>query len=300
MLKTLTEIKMGKTHCEYDAHKSNGFPFAVYYSDIEKYVGQYIPMHWHREFEISIVLHGSVKFFIDSEEIILSEGDGVFVNSNIFHGMNKFGDHSEFVTAVFDSAFISGDEWQSPFMSKYIKPLIVNKSLAFCPLKKAIPWQRECLEQMKNVYAIVREEDFAFEFLLREALSKILINNIKNSRETTDSVISANENSVFEMCEYIKENYARDICVKDIAVSGNISERECYRRFKNTMLTSPMKYLESIRIKKATELLSDNDLSVTNICFSVGFSNGSYFSHKFKEIIGCSPLEYRKLCAKRD
>lgn len=300
MLKTLTEIKMGKTHCEYDAHKSNGFPFAVYYSDIEKYVGQYIPMHWHKEFEVSIVLHGSVKFFIDNEEIVLSEGEGVFVNSNIFHGMNKFGDNSEFVTAVFDSALISGDEGQSPFMPKYIKPLILNKSLAFSLLQSSVPWQQECIELMKNVYTLVKKEGFAFEFAVREALSKIIINIIKNSRDVISSVPLAKESAVFEMCEYVKENYAKNISVKDIAASGNISERECYRSFKSSMLTSPMKYLESIRIKKATELLGNAELSVTDICFSVGFSSGSYFSHKFKEIIGCSPLEYRKLCTKRD
>lgn len=62
MLKTLTEIKMGKEHCQYDAHKSAGFPFAVYYSDIKKYLGQYIPAHWHREFEISLVIRGKGAF----------------------------------------------------------------------------------------------------------------------------------------------------------------------------------------------------------------------------------------------
>ena len=87
MLKTLTEIKMGKEHCQYDAHKSAGFPFAVYYSDIKKYLGQYIPAHWHREFEISLVIRGKVRFFIDNTELLLSEGEGVFINSNVFHGI---------------------------------------------------------------------------------------------------------------------------------------------------------------------------------------------------------------------
>lgn len=105
---------------------------------------------------------------------------------------------------------------------------------------------------------------------------------------------SSGESSVFEMCEFIKENYGENISVKEIAAAASVSERECYRRFKSAMSTSPIKYLDSLRIKKAAELLSATQASVTDICFSVGFSNGSYFSHRFKEMLGCSPLEYRK------
>lgn len=294
MLKTLTEIKMGKEHCQYDAHKSGGFPFAVYYSDIKKYLGQYIPAHWHREFEISLVIRGKVRFFIDNTELLLSEGEGIFINSNVFHGMNRFGDSSEFVTAVFDSSFVCGGESESPFMQKYIKPLLSGQAFSFIRLQSETLWQAECLDLLRSVYSVAREENFAFEFAIREALSKIIINILKNSVEKDSALPSAGENSVFTMCEFIKENYGENISVKEIAAAASVSERECYRRFKSTMSTSPIKYLDSLRIRKAAELLSATRLSVTDICFSVGFSNGSYFSHRFKEMLGCSPLEYRK------
>lgn len=294
MLKTLTEIKMGKEHCQYDAHKSAGFPFAVYYSDIKKYLGQYIPAHWHREFEISLVIRGKVRFFIDNTELLLSEGEGVFINSNVFHGMNRFGDSSEFVTAVFDSSFICGGEDESPFMQKYIKPFASDKTFSFIRLQSEVLWQSDCLDLLHGVYSAAREEDFAFEFAIREDLSKIVINILKNLGEKSSALPSSGESSVFEMCEFIKENYGENISVKEIAAAASVSERECYRRFKSAMFTSPIKYLDSLRIKKAAELLSATQASVTDICFSVGFSNGSYFSHRFKEMLGCSPLEYRK------
>lgn len=294
MLKTLTEIKMVKEHCQYDAHKSAGFPFAVYYSDIKKYLGQYIPAHWHREFEISLVIRGKVRFFIDNTELLLSEGEGVFINSNVFHGMNRFGDSSEFVTAVFDSSFICGGEDESPFMQKYIKPFASDKAFSFIRLQSEVLWQNDCLDLLHGVYSAAREEDFAFEFAIREDLSKIVINILKNLGEKSSALPSSGESSVFEMCEFIKENYGENISVKEIAAAASVSERECYRRFKSAMSTSPIKYLDSLRIKKAAELLSATQASVTDICFSVGFSNGSYFSHRFKEMLGCSPLEYRK------
>lgn len=294
MLKTLTEIKMGKEHCEYDAHQSGGFPFAVYYSDVKKYVGQHIPAHWHHEFEISLVIRGKVRFFVDGSEQILSEGEGIFINSNVFHGMNRFGDSSEFVTAVFDSSFICGGEGESPFMLKYIKPLAANGGLAFLRLEGGISWQAECLDLLRKVYSAAREEDFAFEFSVREALTRILISIIKNGGGKTSAPIQPSESSVFEMCEFIKQNYGELLSVSEIAAAANISERECYRRFRSVMSTSPVKYLDSLRIRKAAELLAETQNSVTEICFSVGFSNGSYFSHRFKEMLGCSPLEYRK------
>ena len=294
MLKTLTEIKMGKEHCQYDAHKSGGFPFAVYYSDIEKYIGQHIPAHWHREFEISLVIRGKVRFFVDGSEQILSEGEGIFINSNVFHGMNRFGDSSEFVTAVFDSSFICGGEGESPFMLKYIKPLASDGRLPFLRLENGVLWQTECLDLLREVYSAAREENFAFEFSVREALTKIMISILKNSGGKSSAPARPSESSVFEMCEFIKQNYGENISVKEIAAAANISERECYRRFRSVMSTSPIKYLESLRIRKAAELLAETQNSVTEICFFVGFSNGSYFSHRFKEMLGCSPLEYRK------
>ena len=56
----------------------------------------------------------------------------------------------------------------------------------------------------------------------------------------------------------------------------------------------PRKYLTSIRVKKARELLESTDYGVGEIGNIVGYDNPLYFSRIFKKQTGISPAEYRK------
>ena len=102
---------MGKNLYEYDLHTTEGLPYALYFLDISAYSGEKVPLHWHREFEITLVTKGRVKAFVDDVEMILEKGEGLFVNSEMFHGYTKIeNEESEFLTAVFDASFITGSE----------------------------------------------------------------------------------------------------------------------------------------------------------------------------------------------
>ena len=105
---------------------------------------------------------------------------------------------------------------------------------------------------------------------------------------------------ILKMTDYIKANYTEDISVGDIAKSANISKRECFRKFSESMGITPFDYLDSVRIKAAIILLSESDKTITEICYETGFSSGSYFSTKFKKAMGCSPAEYRKNMKQQD
>ena len=101
--------------------------------------------------------------------------------------------------------------------------------------------------------------------------------------------------TISKMTDFIKSSYTEDISVGDIAKSANISRRECFRKFSESMGITPFDYLDSVRIKAASLLLMETDKTVTEICYETGFSSGSYFSTKFKKAMGCSPSEYRRL-----
>ena len=73
MFRIIKEIKMGKSLYEYDLHTTEGLPYALYFSDISAYTGEKVPLHWHREFEITLVTKGRVKAFVDDVEMILEK-----------------------------------------------------------------------------------------------------------------------------------------------------------------------------------------------------------------------------------
>jgi AraC-like DNA-binding protein len=65
------------------------------------------------------------------------------------------------------------------------------------------------------------------------------------------------------------------------------------RAFRRAFGTTPHQYLTLKRIEKAKTLLIAGDISVTDVCFAVGFQSLGSFSALFSKHVGCSPQTYR-------
>ena len=65
------------------------------------------------------------------------------------------------------------------------------------------------------------------------------------------------------------------------------------REFRRVFGESPYSYLMTRRIERAMALLRRGDLSVTEVCFTVGFSSLGTFSTRFTELVGVPPSTYR-------
>jgi AraC-like DNA-binding protein len=80
-----------------------------------------------------------------------------------------------------------------------------------------------------------------------------------------------------------------------IAEIANYSPFHFARLFREVIGIPPGEYLAAIRFERAKELILRTDLSVTDICFEVGFSSLGTFSSRFKHLVGASPAELRRL-----
>lgn len=94
--------------------------------------------------------------------------------------------------------------------------------------------------------------------------------------------------------KFIEENYQRDLLMKEMADSVNLSPDYISRQFKSAVGLSPIEYLRNFRIAKAMEKLKTTDLTVAEIGESVGFRDISHFSRQFKQVVGVSPTVFRK------
>ena len=74
--------------------------------------------------------------------------------------------------------------------------------------------------------------------------------------------------------------------------------RHLSRQFKLAFGESPYSYLMTRRIERAMALLRRGDLSVTEVCFTVGCASLGTFSTRFTELVGVSPGVYRQEAAR--
>ena len=91
----------------------------------------------------------------------------------------------------------------------------------------------------------------------------------------------------------IDRDFAQPLDVPAIARDVGMSAGHFSRRFRDAYGEPPYSYLMTRRIERAMALLRRDGLSVTEVCFAVGFSSLGTFSTRFAELVGVSPSAYR-------
>lgn len=87
---------------------------------------------------------------------------------------------------------------------------------------------------------------------------------------------------------FIDQHYAAPIAINNIAREAFLSKYHFIRQFKKIYGKTPYQYLTAVRIEKAMQLLHTG-VSVSEVCYSVGYDSITSFSTLFKRVIGISP-----------
>ena len=93
---------------------------------------------------------------------------------------------------------------------------------------------------------------------------------------------------------FIDECYDLPLNLNEISRQACLSRYHFLRLFREAFATTPHQYLIKRRIEKAKELLRTRRLSVTDICFEVGFQSLGSFSSLFRRCVGHAPINYRE------
>lgn len=102
------------------------------------------------------------------------------------------------------------------------------------------------------------------------------------------------DSSLLTVQNYIDENFAHPITMKQLCDQGIMTERTLQRRFQQQFALSPTEYIQRIRIQKACEQLELTATPVQVIAMSVGYQEIQGFRKVFRRITGLTPTEYRK------
>ncbi|MDI2077983.1 MULTISPECIES: helix-turn-helix transcriptional regulator [Bradyrhizobium] len=94
--------------------------------------------------------------------------------------------------------------------------------------------------------------------------------------------------------EFVDSQISSDITISDMAALVGLSPFHFIRAFKESVGLSPYQHVQSERIRRARELLSDRNLSLSDVAHAVGFSDASQLNRAFQKLIGVTPTAFRR------
>lgn len=288
-----SRIRTDETLRETVCHGSDEYPFKYYNEDIWLFDFHCIDWHWHSEVEFVFIEKGTAEFLVGSGRYVLTEGTGIFINSQVIHRFEA----SESViipNIVFSPSLLSAKD--SLIYCKYIQPLLDSsvECLIFSP---EVPWQKEVLKNLLLVFDVQDTESIG-EIKTVELLLKIwetVYENANISESIPAAKATAHTQAQLQiMMQYIHKNYSEHITLADIAQTVSVSKSSALNIFNKYLRISPVSYLINYRLKRAAKLLASTDGSIYSIASNTGFENVGYFCRSFKKFFGVTPSEYRK------
>lgn len=281
---------------ENAVHGTPGFPMRVYWNDFTTYVAGQIPWHWHEELEFCVVTQGEVAFSLPGAELVLSTGQGIFINANTLHHMKPQGEQEAYMFSVLVHPGLLGSDKGFLLSSRYVRPYVQDGGKTHYLFSPENLKEREILRLLDEIYKTYGEEAYAKEYRLHNLVCDIWFQVLQlawNEEPVEKKVKDADSERLYQALNYVQKNYAQDITLEDICKAAAVGRSECCRLFKRNLQMSPISYLIMYRINMAAAQLESSRESITTIAMENGFTDDSYFCKLFKRYMLMTPLQYR-------
>ena len=292
-----TNFRADNNNKEILPMNQGGFPYVCMHTELKLYHDMSFPWHWHSAFEIDYIAEGESEFRTSDSVIYLQKGDVVFINSGVMHAYRgKEEDACEIYAHLFDMHFLSG-EYNSILEQKYMFPIVKSMGLQALLIRPNSYRRIQMVEAILKITELTKQEPFGYEFEIRAELSRFWCLLLQETEELRDGNVthnSADAERIKVMMQFIQEHFMERITLDHIAAAADISGRECTRCFQRCIDNSPINYLNTYRVGRAAQMLTETKDSILTISENCGFSTGSYFGKVFHEMMGCTPMEYRK------
>ena len=255
--------------------------------------------YWHVETEIIQALDGNMNVWVNGVEYHLEQGEILLIPSGNTHRVDKPDRRHRVIQ--FDLVMFEQKNLKYDFVRSIREKL---ERLERCSRK----WGREAQCTVAGIIEQMEGEDISMpgdhtSYVIKtQSLLYQLINILWNDiPESTDS--SAGEGLYFDkkmmykleqVILYIKNNYFRDITLKDVSQIANYSVNHFTKIWYKYIGTHFHTYLNDYRVNEAASLLRNTNFTVSEIALKCGFGSYKTFGRVFKAAHGAAAAEYRR------
>jgi AraC-like DNA-binding protein len=260
---------------------------------MDAYKGEVKPFwHFHPEIELVYVNKGRGKRHIGNHLSYFNNSQLLLIGSNLPHNgfIDRLTINGSETIVQFKPEFLGEYFFNIPEMERINKLLerakggilfgVKTKQKIGCKIEKLPEKEgfKKILILLEILHGLAKSEDYT-------------ILNADGFTFEAEPQDSAKIDIIFK---HVNENFQRHLSLDEIADKVSMTVPAFCRYFKKVTGKTFTKLVNEYRVVHATKLLSESQLSITDICYECGFNNFSHFNKLFKEFTGKSASGYRK------
>lgn len=245
----------------------------------------FIPSHWHRSLEISLIENIEVYLHIEGKKNLVKD-DFTCVNSGVVHSLQAgtIHENSSCIILLISYDFI---KQYYPDIDSIYFDLSLHEDHA--PLKQLYYRLRD-LYLLQDSYSYLAITACILEIL------NCLLKYYKAPLYEIKQYTSRNQQQIKDVLTYLHAHYQDAITLQDIADYFHVSKEYFSRQFHHYVGITFRDYLSNYRIYKAYEDIIHTDMTIQDIARKHGFLNVRSFITLFTKTYKDTPAQYRKKC----
>lgn len=285
---------VGQVSVYEKVHMNENIPLKIIYLDSKNNevfpssmleTEHFIPPHWHRSIEFSLVLDGAMRIYLDEKVLHIKANEFLLVNSSDIHSASNY-IHTPCEVIVF---LISYDYLKGIYPDIDHIRFDIYKTNIYKERLRDLFLKIKTLNDSHNTFDYMMIHSYVLEIMY------ILFTYYQeNTTASSHQKVDKYQERAKAILTYVHEHYQEPLALSEVAAHFHMSNEHFSRTFHKIYNINYKAYINNYRLYRAYQDVISTNKTLQDIAMLHGFSNVKSFITQFKKIYQMTPSDYRK------
>ncbi|MDF2614171.1 MAG: helix-turn-helix protein [Clostridia bacterium] len=255
--------------------------------------------HKHNYIELNYVWSGKCTQIINGKKVVCQQGDICILDTKTVHSVEKAEENDIIVNILMRKEFFASTFFNRITKQGLLAEFLMDAVMKVHDVKQYLLFQTHGNTRIHSLMEDLLCEYYSDSLGKREVMESYMIilftELLRTYRGNASQHTKHNEVNIkiFDILEHIEKNY--EFCtLHSVAQHFSLNEKYLTMLLKKRTGRSFIEHLQEQKMNKAKMLLSNTELSISEVITLSGYSNTHFFYKKFYESEDCTPAQYRK------